>query len=540
MRALLIALLCAVALARAPAAFAGVETWSRSGVPGERVTALAVQPTSPPTIYAGTAGGDIHRSTDGGASFALVERIGSPVTQLVADPGDPQVTYAVAWDLYRSGDGSAWTSVGLAPGETKLGLAVDPSDGRRLFATTASALYTSVDGAATWAPVATALPSGATLRRIAIAPTAPAKLYATGHIPGGDTIMRSVDGGTTWTLANGGLGTNGQYDVAVDPGDSETVYSAGAFGARVSRDGGAVWSAGGPTPARSLAVGAGIVGFATDAVALITQDRGAHYAYSFAGTTGATHRFDALAFDPGSAGTVYAGTADGVYAYTFLAPANLTPPSIVGTAQEGRFLYCDGGTWSGVNAMSIEWLRDGTPVSGESLRLVVAADVGRALACRVTAVSPAGSAGPVAAAPVFPTAAPPPPPVTPDPTPAPTAAPPPPPATPDPTPSPAPVASPVAPRPVPAAAPQRLGAPAIRGRAVVGRMLTCSPGRWSGAPVLRFAWTRDAARIRGATAARYRVAARDVRHRIGCFVTAANAAGRAQAGARAVGPVRRR
>jgi hypothetical protein len=397
-----------------------------------------------------------------------------------------------------------------------------------------SGLYTSVDGAATWAPVATVLPSPATLRRLAIAPTAPAKLYATGHIASGDTIMRSVDGGTTWTLANGGLGTNGQYDVAVDPGDSETVYSAGAFGARVSRDGGAIWSVGGPTPARSLAVGAGIVGFATDAVALITQDRGAHYAYSFAGTSGATLRFDALAFDPGSAGTVYAGTADGVYAYTFLAPANLTPPSIVGTAQEGQFLYCDAGTWSGVNAMSVEWVRDGTPVSGESLRLVVAADVTRALACRVTAVSPAGSAGPVATAPVFPTAAPPPPPVIPDPTPAPT-----------PAPSPSPVASPVAPRPspvatpAPAAAPQRLGAPAIRGRAVVGRTLTCAPGRWSGSPALSFAWTRDAARIRGATAARYRVAARDVRHRIGCVVTAANAGGRAQASARAVGPVRR-
>ena len=93
------------------------------------------------------------------------------------------------------------------------------------------------------------------------------------------------------------------------------------------------------------------------------------------------------------------------------------------------------------------------------------------------------------------------------------------------------------PAPRPPAAAGRAG---HRGRPVVGRTLTCSPGRWSGAPALSFAWTRDAAGIRGATAARYRVAARDVRHRIGCLVTATNAGGRAQASARAVGPARRR
>jgi hypothetical protein len=76
-----------------------------------------------------------------------------------------------------------------------------------------------------------------------------------------------------------------------------------------------------------------------------------------------------------------------------LPPGNTTAPSLPSSATQGDKLTCDPGAWSGSPTFTFEWLRDGVPIAGEttSSYAVTAADVGKQIACRVTATNGGGS-----------------------------------------------------------------------------------------------------------------------------------------------------
>jgi hypothetical protein len=111
-------------------------------------------------------------------------------------------------------------------------------------------LFRSTDGAVTWSPVATFVAplspydgfEGNTLTAIAIDPANPTQLYAGFRYP--DYIMRSDDGGATWTRVTSGLGAGEITSIAFDPVDSTIVY-ASQFGGGAFRsvDRGATWVA---------------------------------------------------------------------------------------------------------------------------------------------------------------------------------------------------------------------------------------------------------------------------------------------------------
>lgn len=77
-------------------------------------------------------------------------------------------------------------------------------------------------------------------------------------------------------------------------------------------------------------------------------------------------------------------------------PVNTIRPTIAGTPQPGQTLGCGNGSWTGSPAPTYtqQWLRDGTPIAGatSSSYLVLDADLGTQLACRVTATNTQGSA----------------------------------------------------------------------------------------------------------------------------------------------------
>ena len=86
-------------------------------------------------------------------------------------------------------------------------------------------------------------------------------------------------------------------------------------------------------------------------------------------------------------------------------------------------------------------------------------------------------------------------------------------------------------------APHNTTAPAITGTALVGDMLTCSNGSWTGEGMLSvqsgwplttpfgYKWLREGSAIGGATSASYVVQSADEGHGLACEVTATNAAG---------------
>jgi hypothetical protein len=185
------------------------------------VTAVAVKPGDSNLILAGGPGecvggafaaGGLRRSTDGGATWALV--LAGPTNDVIFDPLSPNVVYAAV------GSGST-----------------DPNGG----------LYRSTDSGATWSALSNGVPTGAAAgrTRLAMAPTNRQVLYAlVNRSAGGTGLYRTVDGGTTWTLRNNSA-CDGQctYNLTLDvsPTTSDTVI-VGAVRIYRSTDGGTTLS----------------------------------------------------------------------------------------------------------------------------------------------------------------------------------------------------------------------------------------------------------------------------------------------------------
>ncbi len=86
-------------------------------------------------------------------------------------------------------------------------------------------------------------------------------------------------------------------------------------------------------------------------------------------------------------------------------------------------------------------------------------------------------------------------------------------------------------------APVNSALPQIGGSAVLGQTLTCSPGAWSGTPVLARQWLRAGTPIAGAVGESYVLAAADVGTQVSCRVTATGADGEGVASSSVVVPV---
>jgi hypothetical protein len=77
-----------------------------------------------------------------------------------------------------------------------------------------------------------------------------------------------------------------------------------------------------------------------------------------------------------------------------LAPVNTTAPVVSGTGTVGQTLSCTMGNWQyAPTAYAYQWLRNGGAIAGAtaSTRVLVAADSGASVSCRVTATNAAGS-----------------------------------------------------------------------------------------------------------------------------------------------------
>src|SRR2546427_4268844 len=108
MRALRLVLALAIAFPalRAVPAYA----WHGSG----KITALAIDPQTPTTLYAGTFDRGVFRSTDGGANWSVTGLTSAYVTVLAVDPQTPSIVYAgTSGDgVFKSADGGgSWSAI---------------------------------------------------------------------------------------------------------------------------------------------------------------------------------------------------------------------------------------------------------------------------------------------------------------------------------------------------------------------------------------------------------------------------------------------
>ncbi len=197
---------------------------------------LAVDPTSPNTVYGTGGSGQACKTTDGGTTWTAAPVAGVP-QDIVIDPFNSSIVYAGgSVGVAVSSDGGAtWTPLSLS--NYVKALAADPSTPGFLYAGTTVGLYQTTDGGATWSLAPGFLPHwGVSDIEISSAdPLVRSVVFDTGM------AYQSTDGGLTWQP----LPTSGLWpvDLAFDPTTATTAYLALSSGGSLSKtvDGGATW-----------------------------------------------------------------------------------------------------------------------------------------------------------------------------------------------------------------------------------------------------------------------------------------------------------
>lgn len=230
-------------------------TWSQAGLGRTDLFLYTVDPSSPTTLYGSSdtdypISGNLLRSADDGATWTELDihvpRFIVPgLTALAVDPSDPDRLYAgtSADGVTASTDGGAtWTlgERGMSRHNAFRDIFLDPGTATAYVLSWAAALWKSVDDGETWVPRNPEPPpaTGETFRA-AMEPVAPQTLYLGSNLRG---VFKSIDGAESWSPANTGLTDLRVSAVAVDPQTPGTVFAATPGGLFRSTDGAGSWT----------------------------------------------------------------------------------------------------------------------------------------------------------------------------------------------------------------------------------------------------------------------------------------------------------
>jgi len=226
------------------------------------VWSVLQSPDNPRTVFAGTRPAALHRSDDGGATWAELSAPGiakfsdinmgpTRVTQMLADPFTPGTLWATVeiGGIYRSQDGgTSWRLLTEGLVSTDMhGIEVTRTRaGRpRILATTNRGLHISDDNGETWRFVELDSPWQYTRCIVARADDRSIVFVANGNGPPGNDgrLFRSMDGGDSWhRLELPGPLNSTVWCVATHPSDPLLIFMCTNLGQLFrSQDGGDTW-----------------------------------------------------------------------------------------------------------------------------------------------------------------------------------------------------------------------------------------------------------------------------------------------------------
>lgn len=263
--------------------------WRPVGPDGGDARSLAEVPGHPEHLYLGTTNSWIYESTDGGAHWRRLVRIGDTdglvVDHIVVDAADPARLYAAAWradrpdgGLWMSRDqGHHWAEVKAMQGQSIFSFVQAPSDPAIFYAGTLEGVFRSADGGQTWTQIST--PGSHEIHEVeslAVDPNDPDVIYAgTWHLP-----WKTMDGGKHWqSIKRGVIDDSDVFSIIVDPVKPDITYMSACSGIYKSLDGGEQF-------------------------------------HKIAGIPATARRTRSLRQDPDHLETVYAGTTEGLYKTT--------------------------------------------------------------------------------------------------------------------------------------------------------------------------------------------------------------------------------
>jgi photosystem II stability/assembly factor-like uncharacterized protein len=319
---------------------------------GRHITRIIIHPRDPNTVWVGVMGHlfgpneerGVYKTTDGGKTWKkmLYANNQTGCSDLVMEPGNPNVFYAGMWHVIRTpysmesgGEGSGiyksvdggetWKNISTNKGFPKgvwgiVGVAVAPSNTDKIFAIVENAnggLFVSNDGGQTWSLTC----SDNNIRQRAWYYT---KVYVD---PKNENLvycpnvefMRSRDGGRTFTSVNTPHGDH--HDLWIDPEDGNRMIVADDGGAQVSYDAAANWSS--------------LMNQPTAQIYRVSTDNAYPYNILGAQQDNGTFRMKSRTNGPGITERDWEGTAGSESGYVMADPSN---PDIVYGGNYGGYL----------------------------------------------------------------------------------------------------------------------------------------------------------------------------------------------------------
>jgi photosystem II stability/assembly factor-like uncharacterized protein len=231
---------------------ARAQVFQSLGPEGGDVRSLAADGAHPGTVYLGTTDGDVFGSTDAGANWSRLGRVGSDptavVSAMIVDTSDARTIFAATWtrEADREGGGAfisrdaghTWREAGLASHALRT-LAQSAADANFLVAGGLDGVFLSRDRGTTWKRIT---PDGdAELRNIdslAFDPRDPAVIYAgTFHLP-----WKTMDAGEHWSpIRDGMIDDSDVLSLAIDAAQPDRIYASACSGIYRSDQAGARW-----------------------------------------------------------------------------------------------------------------------------------------------------------------------------------------------------------------------------------------------------------------------------------------------------------
>lgn len=202
---------------------------------GGTITSIAIDPSNPQVIYAGSYGSGVYKSIDGGNNWrsAINGLINQYVYSLAIDPAHSNTIYAGTYhsQVYKSLDGGnswSWSGNGIQDQAVVYSIAVDPSTPTRVYACTRGSstngtapwngiVYRSTDSGQTWIPSLTNV-GGSSVKdwaySLVINPNYPYQVFTATHESG---PYRSDNYGANWYAISHGINDLSGRAIVISP-----------------------------------------------------------------------------------------------------------------------------------------------------------------------------------------------------------------------------------------------------------------------------------------------------------------------------------
>jgi hypothetical protein len=253
--------------------------WLGPGTMSGRITAIDGVNEDGKTIYVGTAGGGIWKTTNAGASFKpIFDKYCQSIGAIAIDQKNPKIIYAgtgesnmrnsvsIGNGLYKSTDaGENWTKIGLDSSEHISKIIIDPKNSDIIYVAapgplwsdgSSRGLYKSTDAGKSWNKILY-IDEKTGCADIALDPSNPEIIYATtwqfrrqpysfNSGGPGSAIYKSTDGGKIWKELTNGLPAKpfGRVALTLAPSAPQNllaIVESNNTGLYISSDGGENW-----------------------------------------------------------------------------------------------------------------------------------------------------------------------------------------------------------------------------------------------------------------------------------------------------------